>query len=354
MCTRLSWIHSLLAAALVSAVALTGCTSQSQLRRWYVEGLDHQKDGDDNAARHNYEQILAGDARFEGAHNNLAVLDARTGKLDEALAHLRAELDASPTVVAARTNEVLVLMMRGEHAEANRRGLNLLGTFPEDPPAHLVSALAALAAGEADAERTEASLGVVIAKGTVPMKAHAWFARGLLRARQERWAEAAEDFAETTRTRRDAVAHYNRAVALAADGQGPEAVSELERAAALDDSAAAIPHLLALLHYRVGDSAAAHAAIERAAALEAKRPGLAGLQGLVYFAREEWAAAADSFRQAATEAPEAVAPAFNLGLVLTHLGDVEGAHTAFARAAELAPGDALAAQNRDALKPLLP
>ncbi len=326
---------------------LCACTTQSQLKRWYGEALESGRSGSDGEAGEIYQKIIDENRSAPGAHNNLAVLDVRAGKLDTALERVRVELELNPGLEAARINEVLLLASADKVEEAKQKALGLVGSFPDSAQSHHILGLV-LVRSRSDGKRAEAALSRAIELGG-SHRASAYFARGVLRARAGQPEESVKDFKETTKLRQDAVAHYNRGLLLAKLGRHEGAISDLRIAASLDPSHAAVPHLIAELHHRLKQPKPALQMLDRAAELEPKRPGLHLLRGLLHYERKDYKAAIKSFR-AELEISEKWAVAhYNLGLALMMSDQLEEARSAFATAASLDPKDKSAARNRDAL-----
>lgn len=343
---------ALLLASLCSALVALGCTSQNQLRRSFVSALAEQRDGRPDEAREQYKDILKTDPRFEGAANNLAVLDVDAGRLEAALKGVQTEVSAYPDELAARVNEVLLLTTLGHTEPAKRKARSLVGGFPDDPRARLAHGMA-LVRLKTDARKAEASLSFVMAKGTATQKAHAAFGRGVLRARERRWDEAAADFGYTTQQRRDAVAHFDRAVCLAHLNKLPEALKELQLASALDSAATPIVHLRAVLAFRAGRDDVARQAANVVLKVEPATPGVHLLLGLLALEDSRPVDAEAAFQAELKVSPESGEAWFDLGLVLVHQDKLKAAHSAFAKAAQFNPTDARGQKNRDVLAALL-
>lgn len=330
---------------------LAGCTSQGKLKRWYVQAVDAQRTGQLELARRGYEQLLAEDSGFEGANNNLAILQFRADKPAEGLSSLQKELKLRPTLRAARLNEVIALTV-AKDKRAVARAQEFTAAHPKDGLGFLALGTA-LAMTEASGSDVEAALAQAIQLGPEPVTAQALFQRAQVQARQQEYAKAAADFAAVSKLRRDATAHYNRGLVLTRAGQYRAAVEALKLAAALDPDAAAIAHAEALAQRLLKDDGATLSALSRAAKLEPRRSGLRFLAGLVYMDKQDWPKAAKAFEQELQVAPTASAASFNLGLVHVELGDLREARRAFARAAELDPADDAASKNRDLLGKML-
>ena len=337
--------------AIALLLVLTGCTSQAKLMRWYVQSVDAQRTGQLELARRGYEQLLAEDPGFEGANNNLAILQFRADKPTNGLNSLQKELKLRPTLRAARLNEVIALTA-AKDKRAVPRAQEFTAAHPKDGLGFLALGTA-LAVTKAAGTHAEAALAQAIQLGPEAVTAQALFQRGQLRASRQAYVKAAADFTAVSKLRRDAIAHYNRGLALTRAGQYRAAVDALKLAAALDPDAAAIAHAEALAQSLLKDDGATLSALSRAAKLEPRRSGLRFLAGLVYMEKKDWPKAAMAFQQELQVAPKASAASFNLGLVQVELGDLKAARRAFARAVELDPSDDAASKNRNLLAKML-
>ncbi len=340
--------------SLAAALSVCSCTSHNSMRRLYIQALADQRDGRPDAARSGYENIVDAAPTFEGARNNLAVLAVGDGELDRAIALLSAELTVHPGLAAPRINEVLVgLLAAGVDPQTTRRkALGLVGSFPDNPLAHLTHGLALLRTN-GDLEIAHKALKRAGASKSVRVRAQAAFATGVLRARQGRYEPAAQEFAEAGRLRRDAVAHYNRALMLAALNDHEKALTEVALAGALDDSAAPVPHLAAMLHHRLKQSKEALAQTQKALALEPKRRGLQLLAGVIHLDAHRVEQAKAAFEAELANHPKSGDAWFNLAMTRIERDELEAAMVAFGKAAELDPKDSQAVHNRDVLAKLL-
>lgn len=337
---------------LVGALTWSACTSQTTLRRQYVESVRDQRQGLHDDARQGYESILTASPDFEGARNNLAVLAIADGQATAALKLLRQELQAYPTQRSARLNEVLLLLAGDDNAAAIRASRALLGSFAGDPVAHLLHGVALLRT-RSDNDEAIRVLTEALKADVSSVRARAAFARGVANARGTHWAAAAEDFGTAARLRRDAVAHFNRALSLVHTDDLAGAQEALGHSAALDDRAAAVPHLLAIVQHRRGDPKAAHASVERARKQEPARPGLSLLLGVIHYQAGAFDQATAAFLAETSITPASAAAWFDLGMARLEGEDLRAAHDAFATAASLAPDDKAAAHNRDTLLKLI-
>lgn len=330
-----------------------GCTTHSQLKRWYGEALESERAGSTKESGELYRRILETDPKTEGALNNLSVLHARDGKLETALKGVRDELKRRPGLEAARINEVLLLLATSDHARAERKALGLVGSFPENAQAHYLSGLV-LARDEGKSARAEKAFSRAIELSNARGKAAAHFARGVLRARGNAALEkSAADFKATSELRRDAVAHYNRAVVLGRLSRFSDAIADLSVSASLDPGHAAVPHLAGIMHYRLKQWTAARKSVKKAAELDRKRRGLGLLLGVLELQARDYGAAEKALRGELSAWPKSPAAQYNLGLALMRQDDLKGAHGAFTAAAKLDAGDKRAAKNRDALARIL-
>ncbi len=345
-------------ASLIAAVVLTiaACPSKQSLRRLYVQALADQRDGRPAEARTGYQRIIDVSPTFEGTRNNLAVLAVGDGKLDRALELIRQELTAGPSLAKPRINEVLVLLMAHEGGtsatDLRRKAMALTGSFPDNHMAHLLHGVVLVRTG-GDPKAAAAALAKAEKASSTALRAQAAFASGVMLGRAREFAAAAARFKEATRLRRDAVAHYNRALMLAAANDHTTALTELKLSAALDDSAAAVPHLEALVLHRAGNPKEALAALARARSLDPKRIGVELLTGVIHLDLGNLTKAEAAFTAEPQLAPKSADVVFNLGMVALERDQLEAAAAAFESAAALDPKDAEAAHNAEVLNKLL-
>ncbi len=351
-CYRTGVMRRLLVPAIAAVLLATACTSRSSVQRRYVEAVRAQREGHDREARQAWDRLLEDAPNFEGVRNNLAVLDIEAGTLDKALRLIRQELELHPISRAARINEVLTLLLQNDAALAAKRSRSLLGTLGDDPLAQLLHGLALLRA-DTDAEAAVAALTKALKADASSIRARAAFARGVLHARAGDWKSAERDFGAASRLRRDAVAHFNRALALLHLDRLKEADDALKLSTALDNRAAAVPHLQAIVLHRDGRADEALEAARRARTLDEKRPGVDLLVGVVHYEARRFEDAARAFSAETKLTPKSNPAWFALALAHMELEQLEASRDAFAEAARLDPSDEAAAHNRDSLTSLL-
>jgi len=161
-----------------------------------------------------------------------------------------------------------------------------------------------------------AYLGVSEARGSAPEL-----------ARAEAIAEALPRHAE---------AQYNYGVELAATGDVEGALTQYERALALDPELADAHYNLGNLYFRTGELATAVGHYERAVALVPEASALFNL-GNALHQQGRSADAIDAMRSALALEPELAPAHYNLGVMLIGEGDLDGALAELERAVELTP-----------------
>lgn len=173
-------------------------------------------------ARRELERAIHERPRFAQARVNLGQILAASGDAAAARAHYEAALKIEPNSAAARVNLGKLLSVAGDKAGAVEQYTLALKLSPHNAVAHynLANALAV----------TNALLAVQHYKAAVlakPAFAEARYALALELARQNKMADALEQFAETVRLRPEmAEAHFNYGVALAKVSRFPEAARE--------------------------------------------------------------------------------------------------------------------------------
>ena len=167
------------------------------------------------------------------ANANLGALMQSEGRLDLAIAHLRAAVASRPDHAGARNNLATALLAAGRTAEAEAELRAVTRTSPEYLQAHYNLAHVLLAQGRA--QDAAAHFERVVSKA--PTDAAALRGLGGALAMSGRMAEAQAALLRAVELDpSSAQAHYNLGLLAASGGRYAEAVTYFERAAALDPS----------------------------------------------------------------------------------------------------------------------
>ena len=228
--------------------------------------------------------------------NHLGEALERIGALDAAVDAYHAAVAARPSHRKASNNLILALVKAGKAPEAIARARALLAEAPDD------------------SERLF-TLGLAQSEADVP-GAIATFRRLL------------------ERSPRHALARYNLALVLQRDDRIQDAIEELERALAIERRPEAF-YALGVIHWRLGDFAAATRALR--SAIDAQ-PGYVEayvILGTVLRARRDLDAAAAAFRRAIDLRPTSRSAHYDLAQVLQLQGKDEDARREFAEAERL-------------------
>lgn len=345
------WAPALLASVvLVGTPVLSGCSSRGGLLRDYASAMEAERSGQPDAAARIYRSILERDKHFEGAHNNLALIEAGSGRLDAALREVEAELLEHPSATSARTNEVILLLRAGGHAAARSKAEALVASGSAEPLAFLLLGLSHLSDG-GDVDRGLQALEEASVRGTSSVRAWARSSRGVVLAQRGDLDGAAADFEEVTRLRPDAVAQFDLAVCEAKRGRIDAAKTAATRAGALDPKAAPVAVLEARIALALHDLPGVEAAAARAMALGADDEVIL-IRGWARLEKGDHAGARVDFGAVTTTSRRALA-AYGIALSAVADHDLALAQKHFADAVALDPTLTAAAKNRDALRDLL-
>jgi tetratricopeptide (TPR) repeat protein len=228
--------------------------------------------------------------------NRLGEALERIGVLEAAMDAYRRALAARPAFRKAANNLILALAKAGKGPEAVERARALVAEAPDEPDRHFTLGLAQSEQNVADAITS--------------------FRRAL---------ELAP---------RHTLARYNLALVLRRADRLPEALSELERALAIE-SRPEVHYTLGVIYWHQGDLPRAVAALRNAVKEE---PGYADAHytlGAVLKAQRAWQESAASLRRAIALRPNLTAAHYTLAQVLQLGGDSEAARTQLAEAERL-------------------
>jgi protein O-mannosyl-transferase len=237
-----------------------------------------------------YRSILGKNPASWLAHDNLGVVLARRGQLDEAIGHYReairlkpdypepynnygnalakgrrwdeaaeayaGALRARPSFAEAEVNWGNAMNDAGRFSDAEAHFRSVLGKARDDPAAHY--GLANALANSGRLPEAEAEYGETLRLEPDSAEAHANL--GLALAGEEKWGEAHSQIAEALRLRPDyAEAHAYDGLALAGAGRLDEAVAEYRAALRIDPRNADVHYQLGLALRTLGRAAEADA-----------------------------------------------------------------------------------------------
>jgi tetratricopeptide (TPR) repeat protein len=174
-----------------------------------------------------WNQTLAIDPHNYLAHNNLGFVYHSDGKLDEAIRHYKASLEAEPTYPLALYNMGCALAEKGRTREAIGYYQQALKSNPDYTDAHNNLGALLLAQGDTDGAAREFRAALKKAPNIALYHNNL----GLALLQKGRLAEAAPEFEEALRLNRNyADAHNNLGQALFLQGQVAPAITHFEEA----------------------------------------------------------------------------------------------------------------------------
>ena len=218
--------------------------------------------------------VLASTANNYRAHNNLGVVMAERGAIDEAIAHYRKALEIRPSSAEALNNLGVALAGRGEVDEAIADYQKALRIEPDDAKTHNNLGIALANRGRMD----EAIAHYRKALEIKPDSAKAHFNLGLALDRQGKTADAVIQWRESVRLQPDHTNFLNQLAWVLATcptesiRNGAEAVDLAERAVrSSGGQEPAILDTLAAAYAEAGRFTEAVATVERAVSLASVR-----------------------------------------------------------------------------------
>ena len=207
-------------------------------------GAQLDADGNPAEAARYYTEALRAKPDFAEAHNNLALVLAKTGDHDAALRHYDAALRADPTFADAHYNRGLLLQQTGHPVEAAEEYRQALALKPSYPDAHSNLGMLLVIEGR-DHEAEEHYRRAIVLK---PSHVEAHSNLGNLLVRRGRLQEGVAQLVSAVRLEPDrAELHNNLGIALAAQGKHEEAMAEYAEAIRLAPQ-------LAEAHHNMGNS----------------------------------------------------------------------------------------------------
>jgi tetratricopeptide (TPR) repeat protein len=298
-------------------------TIQASAQAAIRQGVQAGRSGDAPAARAAFQQAIGADPNAYEAHHNLGVLADRAGQPSQALEHYRQALRAQPDYERAARGVVAIHLRRGDANEARRFADALASQFPTNLELQALFAETLVRAGRHDDAYRVARKALECDERFVP--AMIALVKASLELGRKELAESVLDQAlqiyehnaelhflkgemlrEEDGRLRDALDRYRRAlklrpayleariaygIQLLSGGNYPEALAQLQAAAALAPTMVAV-------HLNLGDA---------------------------YRATQQWDKARQSFEKALSMEPKLPQAHFNMALMyLTALGDYPG------------------------------
>ncbi len=198
---------------------------------------------------------LEREPRLPEAHYNLAVLLARQGQLDEAISHYTAALETAPREARIHVQLGVALATRGRIDEAIARYREAVRLEAELAEARSNLGLALASRGELDAAAAELREALRRRPGFAAARLNL----GSILVQQGRLDEAAAEYRELLRAAPAlAAAHVNLGIVLARQGRRDEAIAQLREALAhAPEDPRALQMLRALEIGSAGEGAAA-------------------------------------------------------------------------------------------------
>ncbi|MFO0798580.1 MAG: tetratricopeptide repeat protein [Gemmataceae bacterium] len=227
--------------------------------RFYYGYVLHVQDRLDEAGAEYREAIRLRPA-FPAAFNNLGALLIRQNRLTEALEACREALRRKPDYGDAHMTLGHALRLQGRHREAVAAYREAVRAAPDTPETHL-NLGAGLAQLKDPAAQTEA---LAVCREAVRLKPDSVMARlnlGVVLQKQNRLAEAADEYREAVRLQPDsATAHFSLGTALQSQSRPADALAEFREAIRLKPDYADAHFRLGRLLQAQGKSAEAAAA----------------------------------------------------------------------------------------------
>ncbi|MDA8018175.1 MAG: tetratricopeptide repeat protein [Thermoanaerobaculia bacterium] len=293
----------------------------------YNLALLNLRQGRDDEAMAGFQKVIAladaqagrvEDDTLSRALTNAGLLFLRTGSETDAADALQRAVDLDGSNAAAWSNLGTVLRSLGRRSEAARAFTRAYEREP-DEPSHLSNlAVSYLDAGDVEGAARLLSEGT----GRFPRHAELWLHLGTAYRKLQRNQQAVDAL--------EAALHND-----------PSNQSRVAERAALE---------LAVVQYRLRDLRATLRAADRALELRSDSVDALIYRALALEALGDLEPAQEALETARTLAPTRGMIFLNLGNVLFRLGDWDGAETAFERALELDPDEPTARQNLDQLR----
>jgi tetratricopeptide (TPR) repeat protein len=337
---------------LLIALILVGCATSNNAEREHLSALKHHEGAQLELAVASYRRALGHEAKPIGAYNNLAAVLHQQALLKDARESLKKALEQSPATLESSLNQNLLRLKTGEYKLALKDCTSLITQNPTHPLVNLVTGLS-LVLGKVDNEKALNMLKLALGSQDTAVRAQAHFARGVIFSRTREFELAASEFQSVTRYRMDAIAHANRAIALAEQGKHTQAMQQLARAADLDSNAPQIAYLQAFLLWQQKKMERAAKELERAKTLTPEYAPTFELEAQMAIEKRDWKRAITALRKVLSLNSANARAQFNLGFALLENNEVKAAHAAFSSAVKLNPQDSHAAHNLSILSKIL-
>lgn len=194
---------------------------------WVETGKMEEKLGRDDSAEQSFRKALTIVRGFVRAHDHLADLLARQGRLDEACRAVEAALALRPESTERNYGLAKLRMTAGDEAGAQRALARAVAKHGNDAARHGAAAEFFLEHGQADMAVQEYAFALEAA----PDNLHFYNRMGIALRRQERFAEAVENYRKAIKlASADPTLYYNLAQALQEQGNRGQAVAALRNA----------------------------------------------------------------------------------------------------------------------------
>lgn len=331
-------LNTLAIGAYEQLLATPGAVPTAPVR--YSLGQLYEADNRFNEASDQYLQAVALDSTFAPALKNLADLFSRAGRPEKAAGTYLRYVSLDPAAADAQlglAESLFALKRYGEAAEAAHAAQALA---PDDPRAGQLLARAGIRSADADRQAEAAALM------TDPAGATDWDADDLLalaawQQEQKDLPAAASSLAaaaarDSTESR---IPFQEGLVALRRDLPA-EAVAHFQRAVALAPDAGAYHLNLGIARYRAGDLAGAVPDFRRAVELDPGRAGTRLLLAQVLAATGELAVAEKEYQTILDQEPDNAKALRGKGFCLIRKADYPAAAAAYERSTKAEPGNA--------------
>jgi predicted O-linked N-acetylglucosamine transferase (SPINDLY family) len=301
-------------------------------------GIDQAKarhrSGDLGGAALLYRRILRDHPGDGDANHCLGILLRQTGRIAEAVDHLRQAVAALPDDATVRRNFAIVLQDSGRAREAEGEFARLIALQPDSADAHLGLGLAIAGQGRA----ADAIPHLRRAAELAPANAEAWCNLGIACRAAGRRDDAVAAFIRATDLAPDlAKAHGNLGSTLFEANRLEEAVTAWRRALDLDPDHPDVHADLGIALGLLGRGGEAIESFRRAVALEDGDAVFHFNLGLALHGAGRFADALASHRRAIELAPGHAPATLNMGVALKELGRLDEAVACFRKALDLQP-----------------
>lgn len=273
-------------AALTLVILGQGAVIAQDPRALYARALELDAQGNTDASLSLLWEAAGLAPRDADIQNTLGEALDRMGALEAAIAAFRRAVDARAAFTKAENNLILTLVKAGKGPEAVTRARALVGAAPDDASAHFTLGLA----------QSEQDVSQAIAS----------FRRAI---------ELAP---------RHTLARHNLALVLKRADRVAEAVTELQRAIAIEPRPESY-YTLGTIYWQQGELDRAIAALRAAIAAQPRHADAHYTLGAVLKAKGDWTGAASELRRAIELRPDLWSAHYTLAQVLQSAGDGDAA-----------------------------